>query len=156
MKEVQIIPFEDQYATHFASLNLEWIKHYFAVEPMDEELLLNCKNSIIAPGGYIFFAKIDEDVVGTFALIKIADGVFELGKMGISPEYRGYKIGQKLLQFCVAFAQQQSWEKLVLYTNTILENAIHIYKKNGFEQVPVEENTEYKRSNVKMELKLTK
>ena len=154
MKEVQIIPFEDRYATHFATLNIEWIEKYFEVEPHDKELLLNCKEAIILPGGYIFFAKIGEEIVGTFALIKVTDGIFELGKMGVSPNYRGYKIGQPLLQSCVQFAKQQPWDKLILYSNRILENALHIYKKNGFEQVPLGDHLEFKRSDIKMELPL--
>ncbi|NJB70847.1 ribosomal protein S18 acetylase RimI-like enzyme [Saonia flava] len=154
MQKLQIVPFEDRYAVNFAELNLEWIEKYFEVEPQDRKLLLNCKESIIYPGGHIFFAKIEEEIVGTFALIKVKEGVYEMGKMGVSPKYRGYKIGQQLLQFCIQFAKQQPWDKLILYSNIILENAIHIYRKYGFVEVPLDGHTEYKRSNIMMELTL--
>lgn len=34
----------------------------------------------------------------------------------------------------------------------MLKNVIHIYKKYGFIEVPVEENSPYKRGDIKMEL----
>ena len=40
----------------------------------------------------------------------------------------------------------------MLYSNTILENAVYIYRKYGFVEIPMEENSPYERSNIKMEL----
>ena len=42
---------------------------------------------------------------------------------------------------------------LFLYSNTKLVNAIHLYKKYGFNEVPLG-NSAYKRSNIKMEILL--
>ena len=42
----------------------------------------------------------------------------------------------------------------MLYSNKILENAIYIYRKYGFIEVPVEPNSPYERSDIKMVLKL--
>ena len=58
--------------------------------------------------------------------------VFELTKMAVSPNQRGKKIGQQLMQQCIDFAQSQGFPKLILYSNTRLENAIYIYRKYGF------------------------
>ncbi len=151
VKNISIIPFDSKYAKDFASLNIEWIKKYFVVDPLDIELLEECKKNIINKGGYIFFAKADNKIVGTFSLIKIEDGIYELGKMAVSPKFQGFKIGQQLIQFCISFSKDQAWIKLVLYSNRILENAIYIYKKHGFKEVPIEKNPLYQRSNIKME-----
>jgi ribosomal protein S18 acetylase RimI-like enzyme len=78
--------------------------------------------------------------------------VFELTKMAVSPNHRGYKIGQQLMKYCKDYAKEHQFKKLMLYSNTILENAIYIYRKFGFVEIPVEENSPYKRSNIKMEL----
>ncbi len=149
-----IIPFDSKYAKDFARLNIEWLEKYFVVEPLDKELLEQCEETIINKGGYIFFAKVDEEIAGTFSLIKIENGVYELGKMAVSSKFQGYKIGQQLLEFCINFSKEQDWKKLLLYSNRILENAIYIYSKFGFKEIPVEENPLYKRSNIKMELLL--
>ncbi len=154
INKANIIPFDPKYAKDFASLNVEWLEKYFVVEPLDVELLKNCEETIINKGGYIFFAKVDEKIAGTFSLIKIEEGIYELGKMAVSPKFQGHKIGQQLMRFCIDFAKKQDWKKLILYSNRILENAIYIYTKFGFEEIPIEENPIYKRSNIKMELML--
>ena len=92
--------------------------------------------------------------MGTVALMPTKDGLFELTKMAVSSKFRGYKIGQKLMQHCISFSKEKGLESLILYSNRILENAIYIYRKYGFIEVPVEENSPYKRSNIKMVLKL--
>ncbi|WP_282080673.1 GNAT family N-acetyltransferase [Aquimarina algiphila] len=154
IKDISIIPFDPKYAKDFASLNVEWLEKYFVVEQLDVELLERCEENIINKGGYIFFAKVEEEIAGTFSLIKVEDNIYELGKMAVSPKFQGHKIGQQLLQFCIRFSKDQGWLKLLLYSNRILENAIYIYKKYGFKEIPIEKKPLYKRSNIKMELTL--
>tara|TARA_R110002095_G_scaffold12826_4_gene17074 strand:- start:863 stop:1324 length:462 start_codon:yes stop_codon:yes gene_type:complete len=150
---VDIISFNKQYSKDFYELNVEWLKTFFYVEPYDEEVLSKPEKYIINKGGYIFFAKLEDDVVGTVALMPIGnEGLFELTKMAISPKHRGHKIGQKLMQYCIDYAKSIGLPKLLLYSNTNLENAIYIYRKYGFIEVPVEPDCPYKRCNIKMEL----
>ena len=151
---IKIITYQEQYATDFYDLNIVWLKTFFYVEPFDEEVLSKPDQYIINKGGHIFFAMLEKEVVGTVALMPTKDsGIFELTKMAVSPKHRGYKIGQQLMLFCIDFAKEHE-KNLMLYSNTILENAIYIYKKYGFIEIPVEANSPYKRSNIKMELSL--
>jgi len=82
------------------------------------------------------------------------ENCFELTKMAVSPDYRGNKIGQIILENCIKKAKEMGLNKVILYSNRVLENAIHIYKKNGFVEIPVEPGSPYKRADIKMELKL--
>ena len=151
--QIKIIPFEKQYALDFYNLNIEWLKTFFYVEPYDHEVLSKPETYIINKGGHIFFAKFDNVIVGTVALMPTKEqSVFELTKMAVSPQYRGHKIGQLLMQYCIDFSKDNQFKALMLYSNTILENAIYIYRKFGFVEIPVEENSPYKRSNIKMQL----
>ncbi|MFD2564027.1 GNAT family N-acetyltransferase [Aquimarina rubra] len=152
LKNITIIPFDPKYAKDFADLNVEWLEKYFVVEPHDVDLLQRCEETIINKGGHIFFAKSGDQIAGTFSLIKVEKGVFELGKMAVSPKFQGQKIGQQLMSFCLDFAKNQNWIKLILYSNTLLENAIHIYRKYGFVEIELEKDSPYLRSNIKMEL----
>jgi len=148
---VKIIPFEPQYSKDFYNLNIEWLNTFFYVEPYDEEVLSKSEYYIIEKGGHIFFAQIEKVIVGTVALMPTKDpGIYELTKMAVSPNHRGFNIGQQLMQYCIDFAKEYQFKALLLYSNTILENAIHIYRKYGFIEIPVEENSPYKRSNIKM------
>ncbi len=154
VKNITIIPFEPKYAKDFANLNVEWLEKYFVVEPHDVDLLERCEEIIINKGGHIFFAKSKDEIAGTFSLIKIEEGIYELGKMAVSPKFQGQRIGQKLMSYCLDYAKDQNWTKLILYSNTILQNAIHIYKKYGFLEIELEKDSPYLRSNIKMELVL--
>ncbi|WP_299256064.1 GNAT family N-acetyltransferase [uncultured Aquimarina sp.] len=154
IKQIEIIPFDPKYAKDFADLNVEWLEKYFVVEEHDVGLLERCEETIINTGGYIFFAKSGDEIAGTFSLIKIEEGIYELGKMAVSPKFQGQRIGQQLVSFCLNFAKDQHWVKLILYSNRILKNAIHIYRKYGFVEIELEKNSPYLRSNIKMELTL--
>jgi DNA-binding MarR family transcriptional regulator/ribosomal protein S18 acetylase RimI-like enzyme len=152
-RDINIVLYKNDFSQHFYDLNVEWLKTYFYVEPYDEEVLSNPEKYIINKGGHIFFAQLDKDIVGTVALMPIGnDGHYELTKMAVSPKHRGQKIGQKLMQFCIDYAKLMGLPKLILYSNRKLENAIYLYRKYGFIEVPVEPNSPYKRSNIKMEL----
>lgn len=151
--EVTITNYQSSLSRHFYDLNIEWLKTYFYVEPFDEEVLSKPEKYIINKGGLIFFAFLGNDVIGTVALMPTLEpNTYELTKMAVSPNYRGYKIGQKLMQHCINFAKKNEYKTLLLYSNTKLENAIYIYKKYGFIELPLEANSPYKRSNIKMKL----
>lgn len=153
--EIEIISYDSNYASVFYDLNIEWLKTHFYVEPFDEEVLSKPEKYIVNKGGYIFFVLLKNQAIGTVALMPTEQPkVLELTKMAISPEYRGLKIGQELMQHCIRFAKEKKYYSLLLYSNTKLENAIYIYKKYGFIELPLEENSPYKRGNIKMELKL--
>jgi len=149
-----ITPFSEVLKKHFIELNIEWLETYFYVESHDADLLNNCKEVIIDKGGFIYFYKENDKILGTFALIKIMDTVFELGKMAVSPKSRGKGIGQKMMQFCIELAESKNWKKLILYSNTKLENSIYIYRKYDFKEILIEKNNPYSRGNIKMELTL--
>ncbi len=156
LETLNIVSFKPEYSKHFYDLNIEWLKTYFYVEPFDEEVLSKPSKYIIDKGGFIFFYKLDDKIVGTVALMPI-DGIdkgYELTKMAVQPELRGQKIGQKLLKYCIDFSKTQDFNKLLLYSSVILENAIYIYKKYGFIEVPLEKDNHYKRSSIKMEYPL--
>ena len=152
---MEIISFEPQYAKDFRELNIEWLEKYFWVEPHDEEVLGNPEKYIINPGGNIFFARENDQIIGTVALMKIEDNIFELTKMAVVPAVQGKKIGQQLMSHTIAFAKARGWKKLIIWSNRKLENAIYIYKKFGFKEIPIEGENPYARGDIKMELPLS-
>ncbi len=153
---IHIIPFEKKYSEDFKNLNLAWLEKYFFVEPHDEEVLGDPDKYIIQPGGNIFFVKDKEDIIGTVALMKVEEGIYELTKMAITPEHQGKNLGQKLMTHAIEYAKQQDWKRLILYSNRKLQNAVYIYFKYGFEEIPIEQNNPYSRGDIKMVLDLKK
>ena len=98
--------------------------------------------------------ELNGKVIGTFTFIKIKEGVFEFSKMAINPIYRGLGYGNSIMKFAISFAKKNEWKKIVIYSNTKLKNAIHLYYKYGFLKVEMESNVVYSRGNIKMEFNL--
>ena len=147
---IEIIPFSAELAAPVKILNLEWLTKYFKVEPKDEIVLSDPQGQIIDKGGFIFYAKQNNVIIGTVSLIKIDDSIFELSKMAVTDGVQGLGIGTKMLVHCIAVAQENEWDKLILYSNRKLESAIHLYEKFGFVEIPLEDGT-YERADIKME-----
>ena len=89
-KSISIIGYNQKYAKDFRDLNIDWLKKFFYVEPYDKEVLGNPQTYILDKGGYIFFAKLENQIVGTVALINDEE-CYELSKMAVSPKYQGLK-----------------------------------------------------------------
>ncbi|MCW8108966.1 GNAT family N-acetyltransferase [Alteromonas ponticola] len=130
---MQFLKFTPDLAPYFDAINREWISDMFTLEPIDEKVISNPQHYVIDRGGYIWFASHPEHgVVGTCALMKKADGVFELTKMGVSSHARGLKVGEKLLSFVISKAEVIAYNTLFLLTNQKCQAAIHLYEKHGF------------------------
>ena len=150
MPHIEIIPYTEALKEHIKTLNVEWLEKYFSVEPNDVISLSNPKEEILDKGGYIYYATVDGAVAGTVSLLRITSDEFELGKMAVSGNYQGYGIGNVLMQHCIDEAQRLGIKKLILFSNTSLGPAIHLYRKYGFVEAAFEAG-HYMRSNIKME-----
>lgn len=149
-----IVSFNEKYASDFARLNFEWLEKYFYIEEYDTELLNNPKKYILDDGGHILIAISKDEVVGTVALIKRGEGVFELSKMAVTEKCQGLGIGKELMHACINHAKEHGCKRLFLDSSTTLEPAITLYTKMGFKEIPVPKNTPYERCNIRMELYL--
>ena len=151
--KLEIIAYQPEFAKDFYNLNTAWLEKYFYVEPYDKKVLSNPQKYVIDSGGFIFFAKYNNEIVGVVSLIN-QKTFFELSKMAVSPKYQGLRIGLKLMNFCIEFAKRQQWKSITLYSHRKLVPAISLYKKIGFKEVALEENSHYERSDIKMLLEL--
>ena len=147
---VEIIPFSSDLKEHIKTLNIEWLQKYFRVEEKDEIVLSNPQEEIIDKDGMIFYARYNDEILGTASLIKIDNTTFELSKMAVSDKAQGLGIGNKLLIHCFAVAEENGIKKLLLYSNRKLLPAIHLYRKFGFDEIPLEDGI-YERADIKME-----
>jgi ribosomal protein S18 acetylase RimI-like enzyme len=74
--------------------------------------------------------------------------------MAVAPTARGRGFGDLLMEACIDFARQNDIRRITIVSNTLLEPAIRLYRKYGFVQVPISEDTRYKRANIRLELEL--
>jgi putative acetyltransferase len=152
--ELTIREFSPGDETAFRRLNEEWIKRYFAIEPMEAELLADPQGTILDRGGRIFLAARDGQTVGCCALLRMAPGEFEVAKMAVTESSRRNGIGRQLLNKAIAEARASGAYRLYLETNRKLVGAIRLYESVGFRHLPPERiaPSVYVRADVYMEL----
>ena len=153
---IHLRPFKPGDEPAFRSLNEAWIAKYFVIEAADRVVLENPVENIIAPGGHIFMALIDDRPVGCCALLPMGPREFELAKMAVLESERGRGIGRKVLEYAISQAKRLGAERLYLETNRKLANAIHLYESVGFQHVSPDQviPSPYARANVFMEMAL--
>ncbi len=146
---MEIIPYETRYKQHFIDLNMAWIEKYFCVEAHDRTLFSDVERPI-QEGGMIFFAVEGEEVLATCMVAPKANGVWELCKLATQEKAMGKGAGSAVFKACMHHAIEKGAQKLVLTTNSRLKPALHIYKKLGFVQVPLEAEDNYARVDIKL------
>jgi N-acetylglutamate synthase-like GNAT family acetyltransferase len=149
---VEITEYQPHHQPWFEKFNRAWIEYYFWMEPIDEQVLRYPDEHILKKGGSILMATCNGEIAGTVALRFVEAGVYEFTKMAVDEKYRGLKIGKTLALAAIDKAKALGAHKIILYSNTTLANAIALYRKLGFKEVPVD--SVYERSDIKMELPL--
>ncbi len=153
-ESIRIVPYKPEYAIYFERFNKAWLEEYFTVEPIDKYVLENPEEAVLKNGGRILFATYKEKIIGTVALRQLSSGEFELTKMAVDKEFRGIGAGKLLCSAAIEEAKKIHAHTLILYSSSPLKNAIGIYKKLGFIDLPLEKGI-YKRADVKMGYPLT-
>lgn len=147
---MEIVDYRPEHAIAFRTLNEAWIGKYFAIEPKDREVLEDPEGKILSRGGRIFMAIEGGEAVGCAALLKMADGGYEVAKMTVSETLRGSGLGRKLMQRCIDEGAKLGAHRLYLETNSSLAPALGLYRAMGFRDL-APAATEYARADVFME-----
>ena len=151
---VEIIAYEPRFQEAFKRLNQAWIEQYWTMEEADYRSLDDPGDYIIARGGHILLARRGEAIVGTCALIPMANATYELAKMAVAESEKGKGLGRLLGEAAIRKARSLGADRLYLESNTVLEPAIALYRKLGFREV-LGDPSPYQRCNIQMELRFT-
>ncbi len=104
--------------------------------------------------GCVLLAKYQGAIAGCIAVSEIAEGVCELKRIYVKPEFRRMGIGRKLSDEIIAKARQLEYKRMRLITNDeVLLGAKDLYTFLGFKEAGHIEGSPLKNS-VQMELKL--
>jgi DNA-binding MarR family transcriptional regulator/N-acetylglutamate synthase-like GNAT family acetyltransferase len=90
----------------------------------------------------------DGEIVGSVFLVKDSKTVAKLRLLYVEPSARGLGIGSCLVAECVRFARQAGYRKIVLWTQSELDAARHIYKRAGFRVVAKKQHHRFSKDLV--------
>ena len=151
---VRLVTWRPELRADFERLNREWIERWFTLEEGDRTVFADPAGHIVEPGGQIFFVVDEVGVRGTCAVIRHDADTLELAKMAVEPAAQGRGYGDRLVQAAVGFARAAGARRLILVSNTRLGPALNLYRKHGFQDVPLDPANGYSRADIQLELQL--
>ncbi len=88
------------------------------------------------PGGCILVALGGDHAAGCVALRTIGDGICEMKRLYVRPEFRGLKLGRRLAERVIGEAKKIGYGRMRLDTVSGMIEAIALYRSFGFKEIP--------------------
>lgn len=95
-----------------------------------------------------WIAELDGERVGSAFVVRKSNSVAQLRLLILTPPARGLGLGARLTDGCLAFARGKGYKKMVLWTNSCLDNARALYARRGFQLVKSEPYTGFGKNLV--------
>ena len=149
---MNIETYKPEYKEAFIAMNLAWIEEMFQVEDEDR-MVLGSIEERLANGGEIFFAINDEgEIMASCMVAPLPSGEWEIEKFAAKKEFAGQGAGKACLQACMDFIKEKQIQKVIIVSNRKCVSAIHLYRKFGFIEIPVDKNKfPYERADIAFE-----
>lgn len=87
------------------------------------------------PDGCLLLAFSNDEPAGCVALRKMEEGICEMKRLFVRPEYRGGGIGKTLSVKIIEEAGKIGYNKMRLDTLGTMKEAISIYRRQGFRDI---------------------
>jgi GNAT superfamily N-acetyltransferase len=100
-----------------------------------EEELANLPGEYAKPEGCLLLAKYQGQAAGCVALRKLSDSICEGKRLYVRQQYRGLKIGRKLVEAIIAEARRMGYTYMRGDTISSMKVAYHLYKSLGFYEI---------------------
>jgi ribosomal protein S18 acetylase RimI-like enzyme len=97
-----------------------------------DEALAEAASLLNPPVGLFIVAQIGDDVVGCGAILWVDDATAEIKRMWVDSQRRGIGLGKRLLAHLEGQVHASGRSRVVLDTNSSLQEAISMYRALGY------------------------
>lgn len=100
-----------------------------------EQELADLPGKYSPPSGALMLIRTGERVAGCVALRELEQGVCEMKRLFVRPEFRGRGLGRRLAERIVEEAKLMRYRRMKLDTFEFLDGAVYLYKQMGFRKI---------------------
>lgn len=113
----------------------DWLEVDLCFQNFEKELA-ELPGRYALPEGRLWLALSDDKLAGSIALRKIADGICEMKRLYVRPQFRGQGIGRQLTTRLIEEARQIGYARMRLDTlPSKMKEAIAVYRSAGFTEI---------------------
>ena len=94
--------------------------------------LAHIESHYAPPGGRLYLALVDGQPAGCVALRDFGEGVCEMKRLYVRPQFRGLHIGRQLAETIIEAAGEIGYHRMRLDTVASMESANRLYATLGF------------------------
>jgi DNA-binding MarR family transcriptional regulator/N-acetylglutamate synthase-like GNAT family acetyltransferase len=133
-ESVVVVDYSPGISKHFHELAGPWLTEELNGQLKEEDgiELQNPDEAHFIEGGFLFYAKYKDQIVGFVALKRLDDKAFEFASLYINPNYRNLGIDTLLIERCISRCMENEADELWLQTSISKTEVQILYDAIGF------------------------
>lgn len=113
----------------------DWLQVDLCFQNFEKELA-GLPGDYAPPEGRLWLAWINQDIAGCIALRSLGEGICEMKRLFVRPEFRGQGLGRLLAEKLIQEARNIGYQKMRLDTLPgRMDQAIAMYRDLGFQEI---------------------